>query len=156
MQSGRGHGKDQECPEAWSPTLSSQGRSPECPPPVGQEHTWCCQEAGTRPDVWEEPDHSCSRFQQISGCSCPGTVSQVPEFPVEMLVQQTPQGMISSWPRWLALSETGSHCYCLKSKDYQSNIKYVMNKTKSRERGELKLKRWMVIKVNWWIKFNDD
>ena len=33
------------------------------------------------------------------------------------------------------------------------------NKTKSlesRKRGELKLKRWMVIKVDWWIKLIDD
>ena len=27
---------------------------------------------------------------------------------------------------------------------------------KSRERGELKLKRWMMIKVDWWLKLFDD
>ena len=35
----------------------------------------------------------------------------------------------------------------------------ICNKTKSlkrRERGELKLKRWMVMKVDWWLKMIDD
>ena len=34
-----------------------------------------------------------------------------------------------------------------------------LNKTKSlksRERGKLKLKRWMMIKVDWWLKLFDD
>ena len=39
------------------------------------------------------------------------------------------------------------------SKDFKNNK---TKSLKSRERGELKSKRWMMIKVDWWLKSIDD